>query len=354
MSDFDNDEDIDFDDGSDEVLEEFIGAIDTIMDFVDGPQQSPAPFDEDSPEVVKRKRDQNSESHTQWAIGGNNRFSPVGSTVKSVPAGIYSLWSAPGQWGLELQKVSSDEIYLLPDMATDKVLKEVYKFWESEAKYRAHNLLYKRGIILYGAPGSGKTVAVKLLMNELVRRGGIVMIVSHVGLAIEALKAIRRIEPTRHIICVFEDIDEIIYTQGEANVLSMLDGEANIDNILNLATTNYPEKLGARIINRPSRFDRRMHVPMPSDEARKAYLQKATRDGVPEEDLVKWVLDTKDMSIAHLRELVAAVHCLEQPYDEVIDRLKDMAKQVETDTGFGAKRKISFGNATSASGSGGW
>lgn len=302
--------------------------------------------DEDEP-PTKQKPDMS--THSQWALGGNGKFSPVGATVKSVPAGIYTMWSMPGTWGLELQTVSSDEIYILPDMATEKVLKEVYKFWDSEEKYRSHNLLYKRGILLWGSPGSGKTVAVKLLMNEIVRRGGIVLLISHVALAIEALKAIRRIEPKRHVVAVFEDIDEIIYSQGESNVLSMLDGEANVDNILNLATTNYPEKLGARIANRPSRFDSRVHVPMPSDEARRAYLQKATKDGLSADDLELWVTDSKDMSIAHLRELVAAVYCLEQPYPGVIERLKDMAKQPEGDSGFAPKRKIGMGGQTSRS-----
>lgn len=284
-----------------------------------------------------------SSSHSQWAIGGNNKFQPIGASVKSIPSGIYTTWSVPGAWGLELQNISSDGIYILPDMSTEEVLKDVYKFWDSEKKYLEHGLLFKRGVLLWGEPGSGKSVTVKILMNEIVKRGGIVVIVGSVGLAIEALKAIRRIEGSRHIVCVFEDIDDIIYQNGEANVLSMLDGEANITNVLSLATTNYPEKLGARIINRPSRFDRRIYIGMPSPEARGAYLQKATKDGLSADDLAMWVKDTKDMSIAHLRELVAAVYCLEQPYAEVIERLSKMAVQPEGKSGFKQKSKISFG-----------
>jgi hypothetical protein len=50
------------------------------------------------------------------------------------------------------------------------------------------------------------------------------------------------------------------------------------------------------------------------------------------------------MSIAHMRELVAAVHCLGQPYDEVITRLKDMAKQVRAEEEF-KKNKVGFNRA---------
>lgn len=284
------------------------------------------PIEEDDSDTKKEDR----ENHSQWALGGNGRFMPVGATEAKLPSGIYEPFAVPGMWGLEKLNIASDGIYILPDMATETVLQEVQKFWASEEKYRKHNLLYKRGLLLWGPPGGGKTVAVKLLMQELVKRDGIVVIVKSVNLAITCLKALRRIEPKRNIIVVLEDIDEIINYNGEAAVLSMLDGENNIDNILHLATTNYPERLGARIINRPSRFDRRVFVDMPNEAARHAYLIKATGGGISPEQLDTWVKDTKEMSIAHLRELVAAVYCLDQPYDDVIDRLKKMATQIKS------------------------
>lgn len=288
-----------------------------------------------TPEGPPEKK--SNETHSQWAIGGNGKFMPVGSTIPKLKAGVYIPFSDPGSWGLEQLNISSDGIYQLPDMATEEVLTEIHKFWNSEDRYRKHNLLYKRGLLLWGPPGGGKTVTVKLLMQEIIKRDGIVINVNHVGLAIMALKAIRRIEPTRNLIVVFEDIDEIINYSGEAAVLSMLDGENNIDNILQVATTNYPEKLGARIINRPSRFDRRIYVGMPGEEARQTYLIKATQDGLHEREVQKWVKDTDGMSIAHLRELVAAVYCLDQPYVDVIDRLKAMSIPPKPESGFANK-----------------
>lgn len=251
-------------------------------------------------------------------------------------------------WGLERSNVVTDGIYTLPDMATKSVLEEVKKFWDSEARYRKHKLLYKRGIILWGKPGSGKTIAIKLLMNELVARDGIVIIGQSIPLLILCLKALRRIEPKRNLIIVLEDIDEIINFNGESTVLSLLDGESSVDNILCIASTNFPDRLGARIINRPSRFDRRIYVGMPTAESRRAYLKQATNDGLSEADLDKWVLDSDDMSIAHLRELVAAVYCLEQPYGEVIKRLIDMASQVKSIDEF-TKAKMGFKQLTTAS-----
>jgi ATPase family associated with various cellular activities (AAA) len=288
------------------------------------------------------------EAHSQWAIGPNGKYMPIGSTAQTLPAGVYETFAIPGMWGVEKLEMNSDGIYILPDMATQIVLDEAKKFWESEARYRKHKLLYKRGILLFGPPGGGKTVAVKLLIEELVKQNGIVLLVSSVTLANACLKAIRRIEPNRNLIVVLEDIDEIMNYNGEATLLSMLDGESNVDNILHVATTNYPERLGPRIINRPSRFDRRVHVGMPTTESRRDYLRQATSSALTAEQLDLWAKDSDGLSIAHLRELVAAVYCLEQPYGEVIERLQEMAKMVKSDPDF-KKTAMGFNKGKTAS-----
>ncbi len=42
------------------------------------------------------------------------------------------------------------------------------------------------------------------------------------------------------MVCIFEDIDAIVQEHGEDELLALLDGEARIDYVLNVATTNYP------------------------------------------------------------------------------------------------------------------
>ena len=63
-----------------------------------------------------------------------------------------------------------------------------------------------------------------------------------------ALKVFREIEPNRSIIYIFEDIDSIIEHHGEDEILSVLDGEMQVNKVLNIATTNYPERLDRRIV----------------------------------------------------------------------------------------------------------
>lgn len=322
-------------DTGESVLRDIIVGGDDYTDASTGATVTATPFA--LPEETDKDKN-STENHAQWALGGNGKYTPVGHTIDRLPAGIYEPFASPSSWGVEKLNMVSDGIYELPDMPTQIVLNEVKKFWASEEKYRQHKLLYKRGILLWGPPGGGKTVAVKLLINDLIKNDGIVMLVTRVELAVIVLKAIRRIEPKRNLIVVFEDIDEIINFNGESHVLSMLDGENNIDNILHIATTNYPERLGPRIINRPSRFDRLVLVGMPNDASRAAYLRQATNGGLPESDLEQWTNDTKGLSVAHLRELVASVYCLGQDYEDAIKRLKIMGEPVKTDDGMKRRR----------------
>lgn len=270
----------------------------------------------------------------QWVVGPNDTYRPTGRTVASVPPGVYRFMYDNAGVYLERVNVVTDKLVVLPDSSNERVLRGMEKFWNSKDRYLAHGLLYKRGVILWGPPGSGKSASLQLLMGQLVAAGGIVIISVVPGLTVTGLKAVRRIEPHRNIITVFEDVDEQIQQHGEHELLALLDGESQISNVVNVATTNYPDKLGARIMNRPSRFDERIYVGMPSAEAREVYLRNVAK-GLAESQLHKWVKDTENLSVAHLRELAAAVLCLDQDYDDVIKRLKSMKSKPKEVDGFG-------------------
>jgi hypothetical protein len=273
----------------------------------------------------------------QWQAGPNDTFRGAGVTTTLLPAGVYAGGlDAFGPY-VERQRILCDDLVELPDHATGRVLAGMETFWASAERYRALGIIHKRGVLLWGPQGSGKTVTVQLLMSRLIARNGIVLLFGNPQIGLAVLPLIRRIEPTRPLIIVMEDIDEIMGAHGEHDILSLLDGEKQIDNVVQIATTNHPERLGARILNRPSRFDERIFVGMPTADSRLMYLQNAVkRSGRPVEhaELIRWRDDTEGLSIAHLRELIAAVLCLDERYETVLTRLRSMAERPAAPDGF--------------------
>lgn len=260
-----------------------------------------------------------------WSVYGQT-FSPCEKATKELPPGHYSI-RVSNERGIFFAKkdIASDELMILPDTASDDVISSIESFWTKKERYKAFKFLWKRGILLYGPPGSGKTCTVQIVANKIVEQNGLAIYVSNPQLTIQGLDLLRYIEPDRPVVVVLEDIDAIIEKWGEAELLSLLDGEFQVDNAVFLATTNYPEQLDDRIKNRPSRFDIVRKIDMPSDEARKVYLSiKNPRLKDNLEDLDKWVRDTKDFSIAHMKELIISIECLELPYEECVERLRKM------------------------------
>jgi len=260
-----------------------------------------------------------------WAISGDC-FLPCEAATKILPAGYYMVESSMEK-GLYFKKIpiNTDELLELPDSEMEIVLQEVKNFWKLEDHFRKFKFLFKRGVLLWGPAGSGKTSLVQMISKRVVEEDNIAVFIDHPGIATVGLSLLRAIEPKRRIVAILEDIDAIVRNHGEKHLLSFLDGEQQIDNVLCIATTNYPEQLDPRIINRPSRFDRIMKVGMPKSAARRQYLEiKNKRLTESNGELEAWVKKTNGYSLAHLKELIISVEVLQCDFNETIDRLNVM------------------------------
>lgn len=249
-------------------------------------------------------------------------------TTKAVESAFYQCEIHPGIGpALRRMKITTDDLLVLPDPTCDLLLKEFVEFWERADRMKARGFSLKRGLFLHGKPGGGKTSAVQRMSHHMTKTmGGIVVMVSEPQVTAACLQLYRSIEPTRPVICVYEDIDALIAMYGEAGILALLDGELQIANVVNVATCNYPELLDPRVKNRPGRFDRIAHVAMPLPEARRAYLQQKAPE-LDAERIERWVAVSEGWSIAHLREFVVATLVLEEDDEAVIARLTEMHEE---------------------------
>jgi len=272
--------------------------------------------------------------YCQWGTSDGVNFLPSSKTVNFLTPGVYEIDSSP-QTGIYFEKipVKTEGLIRFNDTNSDKVVGEIQKFWDRESIFKDYGIAYKRGIMLYGPPGSGKSCTVQLIMQDVVQRNGVVFEFGEPHLFIDGMRIFRQIQPETPVVVIMEDIDSTLEnSHDESEILNILDGVNNMHKVVFLATTNYPDKLGHRIMNRPSRFDKRFRIGFPSKESRKAYFEHIIGAQKIDElkiDIEKWIEDTDEFSIAHLKELFVAVVILGDEYDDALETLRKMKDEVQ-------------------------
>lgn len=268
--------------------------------------------------------------YTQWQkLEDGAGYVAAGRTVKKITPGIYDLAIIQGTLYWSTVANRTEEIIRFPDTPVDEVVGEIEKFWELGPSFAAHGLPHKRGILLYGPPGSGKTCTLSLVTRDVIERGGVVVIFRSAGSFTLAYRQLRMIQPMTPLVVLMEDIDELLDRPNKSDILNLLDGIEGTERTVFLATTNFPRSpnLGPRVINRPSRFDRRFRVGHPGPEARRMYLESISI-GVDDFDIERYARDSHGMSLAHLKELFVGTVLLGTDYGKTLKALRDMCESV--------------------------
>lgn len=272
-------------------------------------------FHEDNGEEVAKEID-----YCNW-VYDKSKYSPAVEVeiVKKIERGIYRI---NNDFTLSKQSISSDGIYKLPDSEINHILDEVNKFLDKSKKFKEHHLMHKRGILLEGPPGTGKTSIITLLIQELVNNyDAIVLLINSVkdfSLAYEFLKStFRKIEPKRFVVTIIEDIDKVCNDVIEPEILDFLDGKASIDHHLIITTSNNTTDLPDALL-RPSRIDRRFYIGYPSETSRREFFKNK---GVEESQLDTYVKKSEDLTLSELKELYIGTYILDNDFDEVIDQI---------------------------------
>lgn len=290
--------------------------------------ESDAPATSDPEESLKKEI---FKAQRHWGTTPERSLFWATSNIEdNLPAGLYKCTKRDDVGTCFQQiKIETDALVRLPDMICNEVIEQITMFWSDRVKeeMKKRGFLHKRGILMYGEPGSGKTCTIQMLIQMLIHMDGIAIYGEDPHLLADCLQMLRRIEPTRPIIVVLEDFDTLTGRDPRENTwLSMLDGESQVSNVVFLATTNYIQKLDKRFIDRPSRFDLIMRVPMPSARARAAYI-KFKEPEIGDDELYDWVQESEHFSIAHLKEMILSIRCYNKTLRETVERLNTQRKR---------------------------
>ena len=272
-----------------------------------------------------------SRSFFKW-LKNKNDSQPIGdaSTENKLQRSAYSISiDYNGIIHFTRVKPKTAELYKFKSGPMDEVLTEIDKFWGLKEDYKKLGLLYNRGILLYGPPGSGKTSIINQVSEMIVSRGDVVFYSNSVSSLNEGLKAFRQVEPDRRVVVIIEDADEQI-AHNEQAFLHLLDGQDSVEGVLYLATTNYLERFPPRLL-RSGRFDKKIEVPQPPREGRLVYLKNKLKSSKMESDkeIERLADETEGMSFGDMLELVTAVYALKEPVKDVLDRLKKSVEIVK-------------------------
>jgi transitional endoplasmic reticulum ATPase len=178
-----------------------------------------------------------------------------------------------------------------------------------------------KGVLLQGAPGTGKTLLVKALARQsganFISVKGPELLSKYVGESEKGVRDIfRKARLASPCIVFFDEIDAIAPRRGTsgdghvaervvAQLLSEMDGIEDLRGVLVLAATNRVDVLDPALL-RPGRFDRIIEIGLPDEDDRRAILKVHSR-GRPlagDADLIDLARQTEGFSGAQLEKLL--------------------------------------------------
>ena len=167
----------------------------------------------------------------------------------------------------ERPRMTEDDLILPADTFAD-VRRQVVGVARNSERLRASGQHLKRGLLLYGPPGVGKTHTVRFLVSELVDTTIVELTGETLGAIRDACSIARSLQPS---MIVVEDVDLIAQERdhygGETpllfTLLNEMDGLAEDADVVFLLTTNRADLLEPALASRPGRVDQAVHIDVP-------------------------------------------------------------------------------------------
>ncbi len=198
---------------------------------------------------------------------------------------------------------------VLPDGVLENIEQHIIGVaeWSQELLSAGQHL--KRGLLLHGPPGTGKTHTVRYLTGRLADSTVILLTGRSIRFIDQAAALARRLQPS---MVVLEDVDLVAtdrdYTpDGNPLLFSLLeamDGVGADADVTFVLTTNRADLLEIALADRPGRVDLAVEIPRPDPDCRERLLRVYVRDLTVDADLDPVVAGTEGVTASFIKEMI--------------------------------------------------
>jgi hypothetical protein len=174
----------------------------------------------------------------------------------------------------------SRERLILPDASLAMIEREVFDVATHRERLRASGQHVKRGVLLWGPPGTGKTHTVRYLLSRLSDHTAFVLTGGGLGMIRWACGLARMLQPA---LVILEDVDLVAEHRGMSygmggnpllfEVLNEMDGIAEDADVAFVLTTNRADILEPALAARPGRVDLAVRIELPDASARRRLVE---------------------------------------------------------------------------------
>jgi hypothetical protein len=223
--------------------------------------------------------------------------------------------------------MGAEQLILAPE-ALAQVQRQVVGVARHKRQLLAAGQHLKRGLLLYGPPGVGKTHTVRYLTSSLTGTTVLQLTGGALHLIAEACSVARTLQPA---MLVVEDVDLIAEDRGMHpgqhpllfQLLNEMDGLAEDADVVFVLTTNRADLLEPALAARPGRVDQAVALDLPDIEARRA-LFELYRGAMPVDrsGLDEVMARTEGVTASFLKELLrraALLAAARTPEDSALD-----------------------------------
>jgi len=224
-----------------------------------------------------------------------------------------------------LSPISRDDI-ILPDGLLERIERPTIGFGKHSQRLLAMGRHLKRGLLLHGAPGTGKTLTAMYLASQMRERTVLLLTGRGMGLVEQSCAMARLLQPS---IVVLEDVDLIAEERTREGacaallfeLLNQMDGLSDDADVIFLLTTNRPDILEPALASRPGRIDQAIEVPLPDAKCRRRLIELYSHGlSLNMKGLDQLIAKTEGVSAAFIRELLrkAALYAADEMPDQPV------------------------------------